>query len=32
MKVIGIIASPRQNGNTETLVQEVLGAAAENGN
>jgi multimeric flavodoxin WrbA len=31
MKVIGIIASPRKNGNTETLVQEVLSAAAENG-
>jgi len=32
MKVIGIIASPRKNGNTENLVQEVLGGAAENGN
>jgi multimeric flavodoxin WrbA len=32
MKVIGIVGSPRKNGNTETLVQEVLNAAAENGN
>jgi multimeric flavodoxin WrbA len=32
MKVIGIVASPRKNGNTETLVQEVLNAASENGN
>lgn len=31
MKVIGIVGSPRRNGNTETLVQEVLNAAAENG-
>lgn len=32
MKVIGILGSPRKNGNTETLVQEVLNAAAGNGN
>lgn len=32
MKVIGIIASPRKDGNTDTLVREVLNAASENGN
>jgi len=31
MKVIGITGSPRKNGNTETLVQTVLDAAAEKG-
>jgi multimeric flavodoxin WrbA len=31
MKVIGIVASPRKNGNTETLVQTVLDSAKENG-
>jgi multimeric flavodoxin WrbA len=31
MKVIGIVGSPRKNGNTETLVQTVLESAKENG-
>jgi len=31
MKAIGIIASPRKDGNTDTLVREVLSAASENG-
>lgn len=31
MKVIGINGSPRRNGNTMTLVQEVLSGAAKNG-
>jgi multimeric flavodoxin WrbA len=31
MKVIGIVGSPRKDGNTETLVQTVLDAAKENG-
>jgi multimeric flavodoxin WrbA len=31
MKVIGIVGSPRKNGNTNTLVQQVLEGAAEAG-
>lgn len=31
MKVLGIVGSPRQNGNVDTLVQGVLDAASENG-
>jgi multimeric flavodoxin WrbA len=31
MKVIGINASPRKHGNTETLIQTVLDAAAQKG-
>ncbi|MDW5563426.1 MAG: flavodoxin family protein [Methanomassiliicoccus sp.] len=31
MKVIGIVGSPRKNGNVETLVQEVLSSVAEKG-
>jgi multimeric flavodoxin WrbA len=31
MKVIGIMASPRKNGNVDTLVQEVLDGASEAG-
>lgn len=31
MKVIGIVGSPRKNGNTSTLVQQVLEGAAEAG-
>ena len=31
MKVIGIVGSPRKNGNTETLVQTVLDAAKDKG-
>ncbi len=31
MKVIGIVGSPRKNGNTNTVVQEVLKGAAEAG-
>ena len=32
MKVIGIVGSPRKNGNVDTLVQTVLAGAAEAGN
>jgi len=31
MKVLAIVASPRQNGNVDTLVQEVLKGAEESG-
>ncbi len=31
MKVLGIVSSPRQNGNVDTLVQEVLDGAAQAG-
>ena len=31
MKVIGIVGSPRKNGNTKTLVQQVLEGAVETG-
>ncbi len=31
MKVIGIISSPNQNGNTATLVRQVLNSAGKNG-
>ncbi len=31
MKVLGIVCSPRRDGNTEILVQEALDAARENG-
>jgi multimeric flavodoxin WrbA len=31
MKVIGIVGSPRKNGNTNTLVQQILDGAAEAG-
>lgn len=31
MKVLGLIGSPRENGNTEKLVNEILAGAAENG-
>lgn len=32
MKIIGVVGSPRKGGNVGTLVNEVLSAAAENGN
>ena len=31
MKVIGIVGSPRKNGNSETLVRAVLEGAKEKG-
>ena len=31
MKVLGIIGSPRKNGNTDIMVTEALKAAAKNG-
>ena len=31
MKVIGIVGSPRKNGNTNTLVQQILEGAVEAG-
>lgn len=31
MKVLGIVCSPRQGGNTQTMVEEALGAAAKTG-
>ncbi len=31
MKVIGIVGSPRKNGNTNTLFQQVLEGAVETG-
>lgn len=31
MKVIGIVGSPRKNGNTNIVVQQILGGAAEAG-